>query len=174
MSKCGEKTEVYSRVCGYFRPVANWNKGKKEEFKDRKTFKVTGVLLALFATATLFLLTGCGHNVATFSKGIRAVAGINPDTYTISIGIDYGENVTIAVKEKAEAVFSGETTGGAGSTENASGEITTGSRLSIQTGDQTNGYVVELEKAKSSQLNTQPPPEADSPVSVGESDSPAL
>ena len=106
MSKCGEKTEVYSRVCGYFRPVANWNKGKREEFKDRKTFKVTGVLLALFATATLFLLTGCGHNVATFSKGIRAVAGINPDTYTISIGIDYGENVTIAVKEKADMLLS--------------------------------------------------------------------
>ncbi|MBR0239194.1 MAG: hypothetical protein IJQ39_13955 [Thermoguttaceae bacterium] len=41
MSVCGEKTEVYSRVCGYFRPVSNWNKGKKEEFKDRKTFQVT-------------------------------------------------------------------------------------------------------------------------------------
>ena len=24
--KCGAKCEVYSRVCGYFRPVANWNK----------------------------------------------------------------------------------------------------------------------------------------------------
>jgi len=40
MAKCGEKTEVYSRVCGYFRPVSNWNKGKKEEFKDRRTFDV--------------------------------------------------------------------------------------------------------------------------------------
>jgi ribonucleoside-triphosphate reductase len=38
MAKCGCKTEVYSRVCGYFRPVTNWNKGKKEEFKDRKTY----------------------------------------------------------------------------------------------------------------------------------------
>lgn len=37
---CGMPTECYSRVCGYFRPVANWNKGKKEEFKDRKTFIV--------------------------------------------------------------------------------------------------------------------------------------
>lgn len=27
--------EVYSRVCGYFRPVSQWNKGKKEEFKER-------------------------------------------------------------------------------------------------------------------------------------------
>ena len=40
MDKCGEKCEVYSRVTGYFRPVACWNKGKQQEFKDRKTFKV--------------------------------------------------------------------------------------------------------------------------------------
>jgi len=33
-------TEVYSRVVGYFRPVSNWNEGKKEEFKDRKEFKL--------------------------------------------------------------------------------------------------------------------------------------
>lgn len=39
--KCGEKTEVYSRVCGYFRPVSNWNKGKKAEFEDRKKFDVS-------------------------------------------------------------------------------------------------------------------------------------
>lgn len=40
MSKCGGKCEVYSRVCGYFRPVSNWNKGKQEEFKERKPYKV--------------------------------------------------------------------------------------------------------------------------------------
>lgn len=42
MSKCGQPCEVYSRVCGYFRPVSNWNKGKKEEFKERRAFKVPG------------------------------------------------------------------------------------------------------------------------------------
>jgi len=37
--------EVYSRVVGYFRPVQQWNKGKQEEFKDRKVYNVTdGVL----------------------------------------------------------------------------------------------------------------------------------
>ena len=40
---CGASCEVYSRVCGYFRPVSNWNKGKKEEFKDRKTFRLDNV-----------------------------------------------------------------------------------------------------------------------------------
>jgi anaerobic ribonucleoside-triphosphate reductase len=32
--------EVYSRIVGYLRPVQNWNAGKKQEFKDRKTFIV--------------------------------------------------------------------------------------------------------------------------------------
>jgi hypothetical protein len=32
-------TEVYSRVVGYYRPVQHWNKGKVQEFADRKTFK---------------------------------------------------------------------------------------------------------------------------------------
>lgn len=38
--KCQEKTEVYSRVCGFFRPVQGWNKGKKAEYRDRKTYTV--------------------------------------------------------------------------------------------------------------------------------------
>lgn len=40
MAKCGAETEVYSRVTGYFRPVKNWNRGKREEFKDRKPYSV--------------------------------------------------------------------------------------------------------------------------------------
>jgi len=35
-----QETEVYSRVVGYIRPVKQWNKGKKEEFGDRKEFVV--------------------------------------------------------------------------------------------------------------------------------------
>jgi len=40
MKRCNEQCEVYSRVCGYHRPVKNWNKGKKEEFNDRKVYSV--------------------------------------------------------------------------------------------------------------------------------------
>jgi len=32
--------EVYSRVVGYFRPVNQWNRGKQEEFSNRKLFRV--------------------------------------------------------------------------------------------------------------------------------------
>jgi ribonucleoside-triphosphate reductase len=36
--ECGAKTEVYSRITGYYRPVQNWNDGKAQEFKDRKVY----------------------------------------------------------------------------------------------------------------------------------------
>ena len=37
---CGEETEVYSRITGYYRPVKNWNDGKLQEFKERKVYDV--------------------------------------------------------------------------------------------------------------------------------------
>ena len=37
---CGQKTEVYSRITGYYRPVANWNDGKAQEYKDRKVYDI--------------------------------------------------------------------------------------------------------------------------------------
>ncbi|MBQ7566925.1 MAG: ribonucleoside triphosphate reductase, partial [Oscillospiraceae bacterium] len=37
---CGEKTEVYSRITGYYRPVQNWNDGKTQEFKDRMVYNI--------------------------------------------------------------------------------------------------------------------------------------
>lgn len=37
---CGRKCEVWSRVVGYHRPVANFNDGKKEEFKNRKPYSL--------------------------------------------------------------------------------------------------------------------------------------
>ena len=41
---CGERTEVYSRITGYYRPVQNWNDGKLQEFKQRKEYVVLGGL----------------------------------------------------------------------------------------------------------------------------------
>lgn len=36
---CGNTTEVYSRITGYYRPVRNWNDGKSSEFENRKTYE---------------------------------------------------------------------------------------------------------------------------------------
>ena len=55
---CGAKTEVYSRITGYYRPVQNWNDGKAQEFRDRKVYNIgrsklthTGPILAPVAAA---------------------------------------------------------------------------------------------------------------------------
>jgi len=50
---CGKETEVYSRIVGYFRPVRNWNLGKKEEFKFRKTYVENVALEKQFKTAVV-------------------------------------------------------------------------------------------------------------------------
>jgi len=42
---CGKEAEVYSRITGYYRPVKNWNDGKSQEFKDRKTYDIEGSVL---------------------------------------------------------------------------------------------------------------------------------
>jgi len=45
--KCNKETEVYSRVVGFYRPTKLWNKGKKEEFKERNEFTLSKINSAL-------------------------------------------------------------------------------------------------------------------------------
>ena len=40
---CGETTEVYSRITGYYRPVQNWNDGKSQEYKHRVEYNPTKI-----------------------------------------------------------------------------------------------------------------------------------
>ncbi len=39
MAVCGKPCEVFSRIVGYYRPIQQWNNGKKEEFRLRTNFK---------------------------------------------------------------------------------------------------------------------------------------
>lgn len=48
---CGKKTEVYSRITGYYRPVQNWNDGKSQEYKDRKVYNIGSSVLRATAAA---------------------------------------------------------------------------------------------------------------------------
>jgi hypothetical protein len=56
---CGLECEIYSRVCGYFRPVRNWNIGKQEEFKERKTFKVDAKIFEVNETDKQVIQASC-------------------------------------------------------------------------------------------------------------------
>ncbi len=49
--ECGETTEVYSRITGYYRPVQNWNDGKSQEYKDRKVYDIENSKLTKKAPA---------------------------------------------------------------------------------------------------------------------------
>ena len=49
---CGNKTEVYSRITGYYRPVQNWNDGKSQEYKHRKVYDIANSKLTHGAPTT--------------------------------------------------------------------------------------------------------------------------
>lgn len=42
---CGEGTEVYSRITGYYRPVQNWNDGKLQEYANRTEYDIENSVL---------------------------------------------------------------------------------------------------------------------------------
>ena len=42
---CGETAEVYSRITGYYRPVQNWNDGKRQEYEERKEYDIAHSVL---------------------------------------------------------------------------------------------------------------------------------
>ena len=104
---CGKTTEVYSRITGYYRPVQNWNDGKREEFSARKVYDIDNsklvskegescvckesVEMENFVTkATLFTRNGC-PNCKT-AKMMLEKAGIAFDV------INAEENPTTAVR----------------------------------------------------------------------------
>ena len=92
MEKCNEKCEVYSRVTGYFRPVANWNRGKQEEFKDRKVYKVGTAVAAVFAA---LCLTGC-QAVKTLAEGVAEKSISGSGTVSIQrVGVDPETNTPV-------------------------------------------------------------------------------
>ena len=47
----GTQTEVYARIVGYYRAVRNWNKGKRDEFDQRKMFVCNAANISCETTA---------------------------------------------------------------------------------------------------------------------------
>ena len=58
---CGSKTEVYSRITGYYRPVQNWNDGKAQEYKNRVVYDIENSYMKRPAAA-MVTLSGLGRN----------------------------------------------------------------------------------------------------------------
>ena len=73
---CGKKTEVYSRITGYYRPVQNWNDGKSQEFKDRKTYDIGNSHLN--RTAPIMAETPVEETVAAPVDGAKNMLFVSP------------------------------------------------------------------------------------------------
>ncbi|MBP5608993.1 MAG: ribonucleoside triphosphate reductase [Lachnospiraceae bacterium] len=57
---CGKKTEVYSRITGYYRPVQNWNDGKLQEYENRVEYDIENSSLKRPTTAVVTMSEGEG------------------------------------------------------------------------------------------------------------------
>lgn len=101
------------------------------------------ILGALVIIAVLLCLTGCGHNAVQYSDGIGLEIGFVPEQYQVAVNFRYGKILSAVVKEKAEVTL--ESTGDFSAAENpASASTNATTKLTLKTGDQITGYVVDL------------------------------
>ncbi|MHA1912317.1 MAG: anaerobic ribonucleoside-triphosphate reductase [Candidatus Kariarchaeaceae archaeon] len=74
---CGSECEIFSRIVGYFRPVSNWNEGKKQEFVERTTyFQPQASSLLEITTQTQEEESG-SNGTSTVSHTLANTKGIN-------------------------------------------------------------------------------------------------
>ena len=59
---CGSKTEVYSRITGYYRPVQNWNDGKLQEYANRTEYDIENSVLKR-STSSMVTLSNYAEDV---------------------------------------------------------------------------------------------------------------
>ena len=74
--------DVYSRIVGYYRPIRNWNKGKKAEYSERETFEksIPKVNKEISTTEAIFLFWKNSCPSCTVPK---AWATANPGLITV-------------------------------------------------------------------------------------------
>ena len=79
---CHEKTEVYSRITGYYRPVQNWNDGKAQEFEDRKVYEIDASRFAKSSAAFASVVeqTSRAASAAPLDRGATTVASSGEST----------------------------------------------------------------------------------------------
>lgn len=58
-------------------------------------------LIALIAMGAVLILTGCGHNVLTFSSGKYLNLGVDPNTGKMGVQYVNGEQITVVEKDNA-------------------------------------------------------------------------
>lgn len=117
----------------------------------KKKLKVVA-MTTLMVAATL--LVGCGHNFGVNSKGVGMRAAWNPDSLMPELSLGYYEVGSIAVRENATAIYETDSVGAlTGDAIEGEATGTVGSKLSIETGAQANGYTIKNELLTNEELS---------------------
>ena len=99
--------------------------------------------VCIIAMGAILLLTGCGHNVLTFSSGKYMNIGFDPNTQTMGVQYINGEQITVV--EKDNAILTVETK----DTMNADGKKTSKvSKITYEIKEQITGSDVEYKQIK--------------------------
>ncbi len=99
--------------------------------------------MKLFFALVLFLfLSGCSHNVISYSDGIGIETSFRPDTGNFGISLRYGKILSVAARENTEVVMTGSGEG----TVSESADARKDSKLRIKIGPQITGYYVDALK----------------------------
>ena len=98
---------------------------------------------AIFAIGIL-TLSGCGHNVVTYSDGVGFETTLRPDNGNFGVLFRYGKILTAAVRENSEVEMTGDGKGEGG--ESPGGASASGA-VKLKVGRQISGYYVDAIKA---------------------------
>ena len=97
---CGEPTEIYSRITGYYRPLQNWNGGKTQEFKDRKTYIPVLDDVLLFTTKTCPNCKQAERLLKNANIGVTKIAVEDNPEYAKLLNIMQAPTLVLVGKDK--------------------------------------------------------------------------
>ena len=120
----------------------------KTQIENGLVYLALGIMYVSLAGLLCVSLAGCGHNAVQYSDGVGLEVGFVPDQYTLAVNFRYGKIFSAVVKEKTEIELKTEASNAAGTGAEANTNTGVNSTLTIKTGDQTTGYVVDLERIK--------------------------
>ena len=120
----------------------------KTHIKSGALYLLIGALYLSLAALLCVVLSGCGHNAVQYSDGIGLEVGFIPEQYMLAVNFRYGKIFSAVVKEKTEIELKAEAKNAAGTGAESVTDTGVASTLTIKTGDQTTGYVVDLEKVR--------------------------
>lgn len=100
-------------------------------------------IIAAILTGLAVLLTGCGHNVLSYSNGKYLNLGIDPNTQKLGIQYINGQHLTVVERENTTLTVKFSDT--LDTNGNATSTI---SEITYTVGDQVTGYTVDLEEVK--------------------------